>query len=1088
MKKKLLAVLIVLLICAVALPTTAFALANTASTETQSTTPVEISPDYSWYSTDATEYTINSAEQLAALGKLTQGNVVVGETTLEKTDFKDKTVKLGADITFAENQYWYVRNADGKVVFDYCIKEFAGTFNGNEHTIYGLKFKSGVGTSAIGLFQNFAATGSIMKVILDGVSFDLKDANNTIGSLAARLYGTATNCHVKNVTVVVGMNTAKRGYIQTGGGMFAYVKSATVTGCTATTVNMSFSGEDNTDGVGALIGRADGTADSRTTIADCTVSDAVFYCTCKTKHFGAFVGQTNQTEMTNCHISDIDITTLDYSYNTGGFVGNVGSGSVYQNCTVSDFKMTDMSSGPYYYSGNIGGFAGYVGGTEVSFTDCTATELDFDLEFANDYSCGVGGFAGQMGSNGATITSCAASGAIAANGGNSDIPVGGFIGESHGGLIISGCETSVDVTAPDMAGGFIGACNKGEDTYTDCVATGSVTSTNVAAGGFVGYVQNNAAPTFGEGCVASPTVNGPITSKIANAQDKSYEIDSNGNITSEPTNWVCSVKLNPSYFKGYSSIQEAVNTGASTVTLLADSTEDFVLDRTETDSFILELGSFTYNGIITVPNEIKSFTAKGTSDNNSIVLTEPFKNHCLFNGWCNGIDNTQNIAPKVDNGWLINVGETYHTHWTESLYEHLTFEQLHPDFGEMIYGDKIPEAKYVTFVKKDATDEDYITDFTAEAGNFDVSFNGLTLTITPKEKLDVGTYEEIIHVRVSDGSTHGVTAKITIKKSQAFIDIDTSDIVVVQGEEWQLPSASTNLGLVVTDKNVDDMNEVGVYTVTYSVEGTDNYEGDSKQIKVTVILNPTTIQENLDKAVQDLNAAINNKASSAELQTAIDNLETAYKAADTALKAALQNKIDADVSALKSTLEVADTALQTAINNVADGLKNAVSELNNAITKGDTALDGKITALETAYKAANVLISSNISDLIAEDTEIKTSITALESSIATVKSELEASLKAVQDKLEKAISDGDKDLQDKIYSIEASLSNAKNDFESAISEMQKNLDDINDKLTQKDNELHSKISILTVILSIVGIASVFSFAVIIVIFVKKHKI
>ncbi len=1056
--KKLFIVLIVLMICVASFPNVAYAVENYEAQEAQSPEPVEIIPDYSWYSADKTKLEIKSVEQLAALGKLTQGNVVVGETTYVKTNFADKTVTLVADISFA-GEYWYYKDANNKVITNYCIYDFAGIFNGNEKTISGLQIKAERTVSQVGLFKNIVSTGEIINLTIDGVSFDLVDNNSSIGSIAGQFFGTATNCHVKNMTVVVGMNTAQRGYIAQGGGLFGYVKSATVKECTATNINMTFSGNDNTDRVGALIGQADGTSDNRTTITDCTVSDATFYCTCKTKHFGAFVGQTHWTNVTNCHISNIVITTLDWSYHTGGFVGNVGSGSVYQNCTVTGFKMTDMANGPYYYSGNIGGFAGYVGGTEVSFTDCTATKLDFDLEFANDYSCGVGGFAGYVGNNGATITGCAASGDITASGGNSDIPVGGFIGESHGGLNISGCDTSVDVTAPDIAGGFIGACNKGVDTYTDCEATGNVTSTNVAAGGFVGYVQNDATPSFGDGCVASSSVNGPITNEIANAQDKIYEIDADDNITSKPVNWVCSVKISPSYSKGYSSIQAAVDEGANKVTLLDNSTESFTLDRGATDAFTLDLGAFTYNGVVTVPHEIASFTVNGTtSDGSSIVITEPFKDHYAFDGWCNGKDNVQNIASKTTNGWIAEIGQAYHTHFTESLYEH---EELHPDFGEIYYGDS-SEARNITFGKENASDEDMITECIAEKGYFDVSFKGLTLTIAPKAGLDAGTHEEVIHVRLSDNSTHGVTAKVTVKKAQAVINMDMSDIVIIQGREWQLPSASSNFGVVKTDIGIDDMKDVGVYTVTYSVEETRNYAGDSKQIEVTVILDPSIIQENLNNAVQELYIAIDSKATLSDIQFAIDNLTKAYKNADKVLSVALKEGIDANATA------IAD--LQVMMNTANEALQKTDEALAADIEAAKNDLQSKIENLKSEIK-------TNIDELYANNTAVKESIAELKALLMSVESEFKSEITAMQKTLEEDRAKLEKELNDKDSLL------AQKDAELAQKDAE-----LEEKLMQQEEEHNDKITMFIVLLSICGAISLCSVGVTVFFIVKKRVI
>ncbi len=1138
MRKKLLTILTVLLMCVVALPTTAFAIANAASTEVQSVTPVEITPDYSWYSADATEYTISSVEQLAGLAKLTQG-AVTGVTSAA-TNFAGKTVKLTADLTFADEQYWYYNDGSG-TVYDYRIYSFAGTFDGTKkaatantpaetYTITELKISCAKNSiSGMGLFT--AISGAVSNLTLDNVKGSFADGNQ-FGFLAATLTGTATNCHITNVQ----MTSSRRVY--GSGMMFGGVENssvdsvASVIGCTLTSLTGTWSGNDNTDRVGGLIGAAYGaTSDNGTKddtsddvisyviIKNCSVADVNYTFSYKTKHFGAFIGKTDYTEVSYCEASNITITSADYYYNTGGFVGYVGNGSIYQNCTVSTFNMTGNAPITGGIGGNVGGFAGIVSGSAISFTDCDVTGVNWNLGHSNDYAFGVGGFAGKLSSSDITICDCSASGDITAAGNGSDIPVGGFAGEVNNTVTITDCTTSVNVTGSDTVGGFVGACNGGTAEFTNCEATGSVKSADGIAGGMVGYVVSDANPTFSN-CDPADSVTGVITNPVANAQDKNYVLQQDGSIIATDTNWACKVQVaglgndySPYYYIGYDSIQEAVNSGADNVILLANSTENFTLSRTATDSFTLDLGAFTYNGVITVPNEIGSFAVSGTNDECNVVLTEPFKDHYSFNGWCNGTDNTQSIAPTAANGWLLTVGQTYHPHFTESTYEHLTVEQLHPDFGEIYYG-TTSESKYVTFVKKDASDTDVITEIIAEADYFDVTYEGLTLIVTPKANLDVGTYEELIHVRVSDGSTHGVTAKITVKKSQAVIDIDTSDIVVVQGQEWQLPSASTNVGVVKTDKTVADMSDVGTYTVTYSVDETDNYYGDVKQVKVTVILNPSDVQTNLDNAVQAINTAINTKASAEELESAINNLDAAYKLADTTLQSALQGKIDVNTTAitnLQAALTTAENTLDEAIKKVAADLETAKNNLQAQIDTLTTSvgtnatdiaeLEKAISDLDTAYQAADIIINGRLDTLESADATIKASIKTLENTMTAADETLTNAIKAVEDKLDnavadlnKAITDGDTDLQGKIdaldtaykaadtainseivklqnedtaikqsvAALETALNNAKSELKGLIDQVQKNLDDaeaeLNAAIAQNKTDLTAEIA------------------------------
>ncbi len=1061
MKKKFLAVVIALVMCVAALPATVFTAMAGAVAQAESVTPVDITPDYSWYSVDADTYTISSVEQLAALGKITNGKVVVDETTtIEKTDFAGKAVKLGANLTFADDQLWYYN--DGQVVKDYRIGNFAGAFDGQGYTISGLKFFNAKKHSpSMHLFESISAEGSISGLTLDTVSADINDRDR-FGFIALSLYGTASNCHVRNINVEVNLEpNGTTGYMYSSGAMFGSISCATVTDCTAENVKFTCYGSDNSDNVGALIGSAGGAAkveatpdteeipEKRSTIKNCSVKNVTYDCTRKTKRTGGFIGNTNFTDIIDCTITNVNISVDTYYQGIGGFVGT-SSNSTHTNCKVDGFKMSCGDTATI--AGDVGGFIGTCG-SNVVFKNSSVAGLDMDL-ISDNNGWGNGGFIGWQSGGNIVVNECSAFGEITVVGSGIEVPVGGFVGYSGNASIeFNECSTDVNISSNGTAGGFAGTSVGG--TLTNCEATGSVTSTDGVAGGLIGGASSGAEITFVGNNTPAANVSGVVTNAVANAPDKLYEIDGDGNISYTTPAYVCSGAIVGATL-GFLTIQEAVDMGATTVTLLDNSTEGFVLDRTTADTFTLALGEFTYSGVITVIHEPKSFTVTGTSTENSIVVTEPFSDHNIFKGWCNGENDTQNIAPTVPNGWELSVGETYHTHWEVSSYEHLTFEQLHPDFGTISYAGDVPAAQEITFIKQNATEVDYIEGFVAEADYFDISFEGLTLTLRPRAMLNVDTYEEVIHVKMTDGSTHGVVAKVTVEKTQAVIDVDTSDIVAVQGNEWQLPVATTNVGAEVKlDKLVSDMSEVGVYTVTYTVQETDNYFGAQKQIKVTVIMNPTAVQENLDKAIKELNAAIDTKASSSELIAALNSLSASYEAADATLKSALQSEIDADVAALKATLENADKALQSAIDKVASDLATAKSELNTAIANGDGALDKKIIALENAYKAADTVINSKLAEITGEDTTIKASLMALENSLTSVKSVLEA----------------------------------------AIADVQTNLNLAKAELAQKDAELsesveslNSTVTVLIIVISVIGAVSVGCLAAIVVAFMKKSKV
>ena len=107
--------------------------------------------DTKWYNDnpDATEFTINTAEELAGLAELVN----------ERNNFDRKTVKLGKDIILNENSENY-RDWENQVPQNVWVpigkdsddQSFCGTFDGNGYTIKGLYCKGEKGENNYGLF------------------------------------------------------------------------------------------------------------------------------------------------------------------------------------------------------------------------------------------------------------------------------------------------------------------------------------------------------------------------------------------------------------------------------------------------------------------------------------------------------------------------------------------------------------------------------------------------------------------------------------------------------------------------------------------------------------------------------------------------------------------------------------------------------------------------------------------------------------------------------------------------------------------------------------------------------------------------
>ena len=120
---------------------------------------------------------------------------------------------------------------------------------------------------------------------------------------------------------------------------------------------------------------------------------------------------------------------------------------------------------------------------------------------------------------------------------------------------------------------------------------------------------------------------------------------------------------------------------------------------------------------------------------------------------------------------------------------------------------------------------------------------------------------------------------------------------------------------------------------------------------------------------------------------------------------ATDEELASAINALKSVLEEADNALQNAINEVQANLDTAVAELNGNLASEVETLNEKINALDTAYKAADALINSDISALKETDSGIKASITALDTSYKAADNALQNAINEVQENLDTAVSE-----------------------------------------------------------------------------------
>lgn len=175
-----------------------------------------------WYSTEEDAFTISTAEELYDLARLS-----------DFYDFKDQTITLDADIVVNEgNAEDWDKEPPQRVWFP--IQGFAGTFDGQGHTISGL-YGSGSGTP-MGLFSDTNTKCKIKNLRLVN-SYFYQNGTQGVGAITSNGSGTFEKLYVD--AIVAG----NRYYI---GGLIGRVDSGTESAVLARTTKISncwFDGE-----------------------------------------------------------------------------------------------------------------------------------------------------------------------------------------------------------------------------------------------------------------------------------------------------------------------------------------------------------------------------------------------------------------------------------------------------------------------------------------------------------------------------------------------------------------------------------------------------------------------------------------------------------------------------------------------------------------------------------------------------------------------------------------------------------------------------------------------------------------------------
>ena len=207
---------------------------------------------------------------------------------------------------------------------------------------------------------------------------------------------------------------------------------------------------------------------------------------------------------------------------------------VLENVTVKGGAVRSASA-----TNSLGGFVGEAYNT--IFRNCTfdgAVERT-NAEAALNAYYPVGGLVGKMMDN-VVLENCITSGSLVTASGRA---CGGFVGLCSLYISITGCRSSMDITAKhDLAGGIIGYAGSGE--LTECSYEGDIKVIDMGAGqsyvgGIVGYASKNIVVTNCRfaGCISTPSnMVGGIVGQCSNENQSGTVISgctSSGKIDSE---------------------------------------------------------------------------------------------------------------------------------------------------------------------------------------------------------------------------------------------------------------------------------------------------------------------------------------------------------------------------------------------------------------------------------------------------------------------------------------------------------------------------------------------------------------------------
>lgn len=346
-----------------------------------------------WYNADSIKFNISNAAELAGVAYL---------VNMGKVDFEGKTIGLTNDINLAEYEWVPVGDKINDI-------NFRGVFDGNNHTIKGLRINHQGNGFVAGLF-GFIQGAVVKNVILDS-SCHISTTHNRVAGIAGNIvFSTIENCFFEG-------SASGSWYVA---GMVGYGYASTISKC-------SNWGSISGDGyIGGIIGTS-----YMVTIDSCTNHGHVNGYMSVAGIVGFFGGHKS---ISNCN----NLGRISGNTNIGGIVGKNYELSWVTNCHN---KSTIRA-----HNANAGGISGNMG-EYTHLVNCSNTDTIIGVE-------SVGGVVGEALSY-VSVNNCFNTGNLMA-----DTVAGGIVGsapQSSTGVYIGNCYSAGSINASNY-GGIIGSC------------------------------------------------------------------------------------------------------------------------------------------------------------------------------------------------------------------------------------------------------------------------------------------------------------------------------------------------------------------------------------------------------------------------------------------------------------------------------------------------------------------------------------------------------------------------------------------------------------------------------------------------------